>query len=64
MIFDVKGMRCEKCTGNVERAVLAVTGVTEAKADLSQNQLTVEGNFSSDAVIAAVEELGFDCSQK
>ncbi|MBQ5780482.1 MAG: heavy-metal-associated domain-containing protein, partial [Spirochaetaceae bacterium] len=30
MIFDVKGMRCEKCTGNVERAVLAVTGVTEA----------------------------------
>ena len=64
MVFDVKGMRCEKCTGNVERAVLSIPGVTEAKADLSQSQLTVEGNFSSDAVIVAVEELGFDCSLK
>ena len=58
----VEGMRCAGCMASVERAVLAVHGVVSARVNLSSQRLNVtwrEGATTPDAVIAAVDGLGY-----
>ncbi|MCQ2290919.1 MAG: heavy metal-associated domain-containing protein [Bacteroidales bacterium] len=57
--FKITGMRCNNCRANVERAIKAVEGVENAVVTLEPGKAEVEGNFSEDAVIEAVEDLGF-----
>lgn len=57
--FKITGMRCNNCCANVERAIKAVEGVENAVVTLEPGKAEVEGNFSEDAVIEAVEDLGF-----
>ncbi len=40
-LFDVEGMHCASCLSRVERALLAVEGVSEAHANLATNQVSV-----------------------
>lgn len=61
--LDVKGMHCEKCVARVKDALEGVEGVTGADVVLADETATVEGRgFAVDALVAAVEEAGFQAS--
>ena len=61
--FIVLGMHCAACAARVERTVNAVPGVTRAEVNLLQKSMQVEykeEQTSAEAVIAAVQQAGFD----
>lgn len=58
--FKVTGMRCDHCRMNVQKAIEAVAGVTSVVVDREACKATVEGDFDPEAVIEAVEDLGFN----
>lgn len=61
--LDVRGMHCEKCVARVKDALENVEGVTGADVRLDDNAATVEGHgFESSALVAAIEEAGFEAS--
>ena len=61
--LDVRGMHCEKCVARVKDALENVEGVTGADVRLDDNAATVEGHgFDSAALVAAIEEVGFEAS--
>ncbi|KAB1192972.1 heavy metal transporter [Haloferax sp. MBLA0076] len=60
--ITVTGMTCEHCEGRVEDALAGVDGVTDATADREADSATVEGAADIDALVAAVEEAGYDAS--
>ena len=58
--YTVEGMTCSHCVLSVTEEVSEVTGVEDARADLTSGRLTVVGSGYSDAEIAAaVEEAGY-----
>ncbi|WP_416238606.1 heavy-metal-associated domain-containing protein, partial [Raoultella planticola] len=57
--LDIGGMTCAACAGRVERALLAVPGVTEASVNLATERARVQGGAASDALIAAVTAAGY-----
>lgn len=59
-IYKVKGMTCNHCKANVERAVAAVDGVTSAEANLTTGTVHVEGTAESDKIIAAITAAGYE----
>lgn len=60
--ITVTGMTCEHCEGRVEDALAGVPGVTDARADREADTATIEGEAETDALVAAVEEAGYDAS--
>ena len=59
-IYSVKGMTCNHCRSNTERAILSVKGVKAATVDLKSGIAIVSGTGFDDAEIKkAVESLGF-----
>ena len=59
--YNVKGMSCAACSARVEKAVRAVSGVTDCAVSLLTNSMTVEGG-SPAAVISAVKKAGYGAS--
>jgi copper chaperone CopZ len=54
-------MMCDACTGHVERALRALEGVAEARADLTTHTATITRDpaKATDALVkAAIEEEG------
>jgi len=62
--YFVTGMSCAACSARVEKAVSKVNGVTSCSVSLLTNSMGVEGNASSNDVIAAVEAAGYGASLK
>lgn len=60
--LTVTGMSCEHCEKTVSEALLGVEGVTDASADADADVATVEGDADVDALVAAVEEAGYEAS--
>lgn len=60
--ITVTGMTCEHCEGRVEDALAGVTGVTDATANREADTATIEGEADVAALVAAVEEAGYDAS--
>lgn len=59
----VKGMRCAGCMAKIERAVMAMPGVEEARVNLSTAKLAVRWRgqrTTADAIVAGVTALGFE----
>ena len=56
----VEGMTCGSCVGRVERALKGVPGVTEATVNLATERATVAGAATAEALIAAVERVGYE----
>ncbi|MBQ4341693.1 MAG: cation transporter, partial [Clostridia bacterium] len=54
--YQVTGMSCAACQARVEKAVMAVPGVTDCAVSLLTNSMGVEGTASPAAVVAAVEK--------
>jgi len=60
--LTVTGMSCGHCEQTVEEALGDVDGVTSASADNESDRATVEGDANPDALVAAVEDAGYDAS--
>lgn len=59
----VEGMTCASCVGRVEKALKAVDGVTEATVNLATERATVRGSAPAAALIAAIEQAGYDARE-
>lgn len=55
----IDGMTCASCVGNVERALKAVPGVTEATVNLATQRASVRGTADPAALFAAVDGAGY-----
>ena len=58
--LEIGGMTCASCVARVERALLAVPGVTDANVNLATERATVHGVADESALIAAVERTGYN----
>lgn len=58
--YRIKGMSCNHCRTNVERAIAALPGVESVTVDLPSAQAIVRGSVSPEAVRRAVESIGFE----
>ena len=59
----VEGMTCASCVGRVEKALKEVSGVTSANVNLATERATVQGSASVEAMIAAIEQAGYQAHQ-
>lgn len=57
--YRVTGMTCAACSARVEKAVLAVPGVTSCAVSLLTNSMAVEGTAPREAITAAVRHAGY-----
>ena len=62
--YTVTGMSCAACSARVEKAVSKVPGVTSCSVSLLTNSMGVDGDVSEQAVISAVEAVGYDAAPK
>lgn len=60
--LTVSGMSCGHCEQTVEEALMAVDGVTSVTADRSTDTATIEGDADTAALVAAVDDAGYDAS--
>lgn len=58
--LTVMGMTCGMCVGHVTKALQSVPGVQSAKVDLATGLATVEHDANVEALVAAVEEEGYE----
>jgi len=58
--ITVEGMSCDHCEQTVEEALSGVAGVTSATVDRDAAQAVVEGEADAAALVAAVEDAGYD----
>jgi copper chaperone len=60
--ITVEGMSCEHCEQTVEEALEGVSGVRDVEADRDAEQATVDGDADPAALVAAVEDAGYDAA--
>lgn len=58
--LGVEGMTCASCVGRVERALKTIPGVSEATVNLATERATVRGVASADAILAAIQNAGYE----
>lgn len=58
--ITVEGMSCDGCESNVEAALSSVPGVEDASADRTTDSASVAGDADVGALVAAVEEAGYE----
>lgn len=60
--LNINGMTCMHCVMHVQNALKEVSGVTEAKADLSAKNAVIElnNNVSDEQLKAAVTDAGYE----
>ncbi|EMA21548.1 heavy-metal-associated domain-containing protein [Haloarcula marismortui] len=58
--LTVEEMSCGHCEQTVEEAIEALDGVKDAEADRDAEQVSVDGDVSTEQLIAAVEDAGYD----
>ncbi len=60
--LTVQGMTCASCVGRVERALMAVPGVSAAVVNLATERATVQGTADAASLIAAIGKAGYDAA--
>ena len=58
--YLVEGMTCSGCVNAVTNAIKGKDASAEVKVDLETGKVDVEGILDEAAIIAAVEDAGFD----
>ena len=56
--YNIEGMHCASCAGNIERAVKKVKGIKNARVNFMTKKLYVEGNYDDEKIIKAVRSIG------
>ena len=63
--YIVKGMNCNHCKMNVEKAIGSIPGVEKVSVDLQSGCMTVSGtDIETEKVRSAVESIGFSLESK
>lgn len=62
--YNVMGMSCAACSARVEKAVMAVDGVTSCSVSLLTNSMGVDGTADDEKIIQAVIAAGYSASIK
>ncbi len=60
IVLKIEGMSCGHCKMSVEKALQAIPGVMSASVDLGKKEALVTGTATRDALVKAVEDVGFD----
>lgn len=58
-IYKVRGMHCNHCSANAQKAIASVDGVKEVSVSLEREEARIEGTFDEEEVRRAIEDLGF-----
>jgi copper chaperone CopZ len=58
--IEVDGMSCAHCVASITKAVQPLPGVTGVTVDLAAAAVTVTGEPDEAAVVAAIEDCGYD----
>lgn len=64
MSFHIKGMNCNHCRTNAQKALESLPGVTRADVDLASGMAIVEGETTMEEARKAIESLGFSIVAK
>ncbi|KPK03415.1 MAG: hypothetical protein AMJ64_15655 [Betaproteobacteria bacterium SG8_39] len=60
--LKVSGMTCKHCVAAVGKALARVPGVESADVSLENAQAVVKGSANAQALIAAVQEEGYEAA--
>ncbi len=63
-VYNIKGMSCNHCRTNVERAISQLSGVESVSVDLASATATVTGTADREEIKEAVEAIGFEMKNK
>ncbi len=58
--YNVPGISCNHCKMAIEGEVSEVSGVTAVDVDVDARTVTVEGAADEQAIIAAIDEAGYE----
>jgi copper chaperone len=58
--YTVPGASCGHCSSAISTQLQQVEGVEGVDVDLNTKTVTVRGNVSREAVVAAIDEAGYD----
>ncbi|WP_003539879.1 heavy metal translocating P-type ATPase [Desulfotomaculum nigrificans] len=58
-VFRVSGMDCADCAAKLEKKLLALPGVAEAKINFGAGKLTVKHSASVESILKAIEAAGY-----
>ena len=61
--YSIKGMSCNHCKANVERAIRSVEGVEDVEVNLTSGEAIVEGEHDPEALIERVKSYGYEASR-
>ncbi|MFL1517470.1 MULTISPECIES: cation transporter [Pseudomonas] len=59
-VFNVQGMSCGHCVKAITQALQAKDPAASVRVDLAAKEVGVESALTSDQVIAAITEEGYD----
>ncbi|MCM1452495.1 MAG: cation transporter [Clostridium sp.] len=57
--YKISGMMCKHCAARVEKAIMAVAGVSSVEINLEKGIADVKGDAMPDAVMSAVAAAGY-----
>lgn len=61
VVISVEGMSCSHCVNSVEGALTKLSGVSSAKVNLDDKNVTIEhDNVNIDTLKKAIEDQGYD----
>ena len=58
--YSVPGVSCGHCSSAISTQLAHVDGVEGVEVDLGTKTVTVQGEVSREAVVAAIDEAGYD----
>jgi len=58
--FSVPGISCDHCKHAIEGEVATVAGVDSVTVDVPTKVVTVEGDAPDTAIVAAIDEAGYE----
>ncbi len=62
--YLVEGMTCNHCVANVNSALKEIEGVEKVEISLSKKQAFLEGDFSDEEIIKAVDKAGYKAKRE
>ena len=58
--YSVPGVSCDHCRAAITDEVSKVDGVEDVEVDLESKRVTVRGPANDGAILAAIDEAGYD----
>lgn len=58
--WSAEAISCDHCKHAIESEVATVPGVESVEVDIAEKKITVRGDAPDDAVVAAIDEAGYD----